>query len=274
MTFEGSLGVLSGEATELVYIDGERASQLDWETYNAPVIKLGAIWDLDPRWTFNADYWMTLTHGNGYLTDRDWESGIAEPSDISKHPHTKTTKASAIDLSASYWLLSKSDYKVGVTGGLFGQKMHYEARGGSYNYDFGEDVGTIPHDTLGVSYQQIFLTLYLGLSGDYRVGKSQYGAQIKWSPLVKAEDFDTHHLIDTTYDGKGSGHSTYASLSFNYAYQLSPRMKIYSEYTFTKFSEKNINLKIDDGSETFYLKDGGGAANESSLISVGLKYSF
>lgn len=273
MTFEGSLGVLNGEATELVYFGGERVSQLDWETYDAPVIKLGAIWDLNSRWTFSADYWKTLTEGHGYMTDRDWQSGIAEPSDISKHPDTDTTKASAIDLSASYWLLSQTDYKVGIIGGLFGQKIKYEARGGSYNYDFGEDVGTIPQDTLGISYQQTFLTLYLGLGGDYRVGKSQFGAQIKWSPLVKAEDFDTHHLNDTTYNGEGSGHSTYTSLSFSYAYHLSPKMKIYSEYAYTKFSEKNINLKIDDGSDSFRSKDGGGVASESSLISVGLKYS-
>ncbi|WP_257254589.1 MULTISPECIES: omptin family outer membrane protease [unclassified Endozoicomonas] len=276
VTLEGSLGVLNGEATELVYFGAEKVSQLDWKTDNAPVIKLGAIWDLNASWTFTANYWMTLTDGDGHMTDRDWdwESGISEPSHISKHPDTKTTKAFTIDLSASYWLLSQSHYKVGVTGGLLSQKTQYEARGGSYNYGFGQYVGTFPDDTLIISYEQKFSTLYLGLGGNYRRGKSEFGAQVKWSPLVKADDFDTHHLRNTTFKSEGDGNSTYTFLSLNYAYHLNPVMKIYGEYAYTKFSEKNMNVTINDGLDTYYVEDAGGAASESSVISIGLKYSF
>ncbi|MER2495439.1 omptin family outer membrane protease [Vibrio neptunius] len=279
VTLEGSFGVLNGSSTELVYSSstGRKLSQLDWEIHNVPIIKLGAAWDVNDKWTLTGSFWSVLTDdGDAHMEDRDWlNANQSSPTDISISPDTKLRDAHEIDINAIYWLLSQSNYKVGALAGYQYNLFKWDGIGGTYSYNNGANVGSFPN-VVGIDYKQEFSVLYLGLAGEYTLDKSDFGAQLKWSPWVNATDVDHHNRRDLTFYEQSDFNSDFLSLSLNYGYKFTPSMKLYAEYVYTKYSEARADTTIVNNSTgvTSFVANGAGLDNQNSTISVGLKYTF
>ena len=275
---EGAVGLLNGSSTELVYEDGKKISQLDWKIKNVPIIKLGAAWDINESWTVKGGLWSAMNNdGDAHMEDRDWlEPNQSSPSDISTHPGTKLRNAYEIDLNTTYWLLNKSNYKVGALTGFQYTQFKWDAIGGTYQYDNGTDVGTFPNNEVGIDYKQEFKVFYLGLAGEYSIDKSDFGAQVKWSPWVDAKDTDNHKFRDEVFYDKSSGHSDFISLSLNYGYNFTPNVKLYAEYAYTIYDEaKADTTQIEnDTGDVYHSPNSAGLDNKNSVVSLGLKYNF
>ncbi|MCL1126601.1 omptin family outer membrane protease [Shewanella surugensis] len=278
LMLEGSLGILNGSSTELVYdSDGSKLSQLDWDINNVPIIQLGATWNLNDNWTVKGSFWSILTDdGNANMKDRDWlDPYQSTPTDISVSPDTKLREAYEFDLNVTYWLISQQSYKLGVVSGYQYNTFKWDGIGGSFSYDNGADIGVFP-DTVGIDYEQEFSALYLGLAGEYIFQQSEIGMLLKWSPWVNAKDVDNHNMRDLTFYEKGNESSDYLSLSLNYGYNFTSQVKLYVEYVYTKYFETKADTTIVENStgDSYFIPNGAGLDNENSTISVGVKYTF
>ncbi|WP_252724330.1 omptin family outer membrane protease [Vibrio hepatarius] len=275
---EGAIGLLNGSSTELVYDDGQKLSQLDWKIENVPIIKLGATWDINEKWTVKGGFWSVMSdNGDAHMEDRDWEDpNQSSPTDISISPDTKLRNAYEIDLNATYWLLSESNYKIGALAGYQYNQFKWDGIGGTYSYNNGADVGSFPDNSVGIDYKQEFKVFYLGLAGEYSINKSDFGAQVKWSPWVDAKDRDNHNERDLTFYEQSNGNSDFVSLTLNYGYNFTPNVKLYAEYVYTIYDEAKAKTTMIDNAtgEVDSFDNSAGLDNKNSLVSVGLKYSF
>ncbi|MGF1740290.1 omptin family outer membrane protease [Vibrio profundum] len=279
LTLEGSLGVLNGSSTELVYDNtGRKLSQLDWEIDGVPIIKLGAIWDVDYTWTLKASFWSVVTSdGDAHMEDRDWQdANQSTPTDISIHPDTKLRGAYEFDINSTFWILYQSTYRVGALSGYQYNEFKWDGIGGTYSYNNGANVGTFA-DVVVIDYKQQFNVFYLGLVSEYQLGqRSDFTVLLKWSLWANAKDVDNHYLRDLTFFDNSNEDSNFVSLSLNYGYQFTPRMKLYAEYVYTKYSEARADtITVDNTTgNTTLSPNAAGLDNDHATASIGLKYLF
>ena len=274
---EGALGLLNGSSTELVYRDGKKLSQLDWEIENVPIIKLGATRDINEQLTFKGGLWSVMNDdGDAHMEDRDWLTpNQSSPSDISIHPDTKLRNAYEIDLNATYWLAINSNYRMGALVGYQYNQFKWDGIGGTYRYNNGANVGAFSNIVV-IDYKQEFQVFYLGFAGEYNIDRSEFFAQVKWSPLVDAKGVDNHRLRNLTFYEQSNGDSDFVSLTLNYGYNFTPRAKLYAEYVYTVYEEAKADTKLVNNTtgQVSYSPNSAGLDNENSTVSVGIKLIF
>ncbi|MCL9780188.1 omptin family outer membrane protease [Vibrio sp. S4M6] len=279
VTFEGSLGVLNGSSTELVYeSSGRKLSQLDWEIEDVPIIKLGIIWDVESDLTLQGRIWSVLTsNGDAHMEDRDWQdANQSSPTDISIHPDTKLRHAFEIDLNSIYWFVQQVNYKVGLLSGYQYNEFKWDGIGGTFSYNNGANVGSFA-DVVVIDYKQQYSVFYLGLAGEYTLGsRSEFATSVKWSPWVYAKDVDNHYLRNLRFYDDSNELSNFVSLSVNYGYRFSSQTKIYAEYVYTKYFEARADTTTVNTSTgaTSFSPNAAGLDNEHSTVSIGLNYLF
>ncbi|WP_076589122.1 omptin family outer membrane protease [Vibrio ostreicida] len=276
LALEGSLGFLNGASTENVFdTTGKKVSQLDWKIDNVPIIKLAAALDLNEKWTLKGGFWSAITDdGDAHMEDRDWlVANQSDPSHISISPDTKLRHAYELDLSATYWFLKRDQYQLGAVGGYQYTTFKWDGIGGSYSYNNGANVGTFPN-AVGIDYKQEFGALYLGMAGSYQLNQSEFGFLVKWSPFVDASDVDHHYMRGNTYYEDSNELSDMIALTLNYGYHVTPQIKLYAEYAYTKYEEARADMTIVTNSGVGYVPNAASLDNHNSTATVGVKYTF
>lgn len=275
------LGILSGQAKELVYDPdegGRKLSQLDWKYSNAPIIKGSFEWNALSRLSVGASGWMTIASHNGQMDDYDWlDESQRKWTEHSSHGNTHLEYANEFDLNVKGWILNEPTYRFGVMAGYQESRFSFTAKGGSYRYDNGAYVGNFSAGLTGISYKQRFKVPYIGLVGDYRYKKFEFGGAFKYSGWVHASDDDEHHYRQTTFTGKIRNQSYY-SLAGNVAYYLTDNAKIYVEGVWSHATNKKGSTSIhgfdDDGAFSETVPNSAGIESRSFMTAIGLRYAF
>lgn len=276
---ELALGRLQGVAKEYVYSSrtGQQLSQLDWRTSNLPIVKAAISWPVASWLTLDARGWTAINSGRANMNDYDWEvAGQSHWSEWSYSPNTKVNSAHEIDVSATGWLLQLPAYKAGVVAGYQVTRFSWTATGGHYEYNNGADIGDFDPNVPGISYRQKYSFPYVGIAGQYRRGDWEFNSLVKFSPWVKAEDFDIHHNTRTSFSEKANG-ARYYGINLDAGYYVTPAARLFAQVSWNKFFEVKANgteTDMDDNTTVNHGANSAGLENKSYVISLGLQYRF
>jgi plasminogen activator len=279
VTASTSLGWLGGGSKEYVYdtYTGRKISELNWKINNTAIIKGDISWDPLSWLTLNARGWTTLASSGSGMDDYDWlDASQSHWTHWSNSPNTRLNYANELDVNARAWLIKHPDYKVGAVVGYQQTRFSWTAFGAHYEYDNGKEVGDLPRGIRGIGYQQKFSMPYLGLAGGYRYRDLEFNTLLKFSPWVVAKDNDEHYMRDMTFREKTSG-SNYYSASVDAGYYVTPNAKVFTEFTWSKYSQSKGGTQIIDrvsGQSSHEPGDAAGIENKNYSVTAGLQYRF
>lgn len=279
--FSGSIniGTLSGQTKERVYDpdeNGRKVSQLNWKYSNAAIVRGELDWNLIPNLSLGAAAWSTIASKSGNMGDYDWlKSSQTKWTDYSRHPDTHLNYANEFDLNVKTWILKDKDYRAGILAGYKENRYSFNAKGGTYSYDNGADIGHFQDKMVVIGYKQRYKIPYVGLLGCYRYKQFEAEADFKYSGWVKTSDNDEHYLKKTTYRAK-INKQKYYSLTGGIGYYLSDNAKVYVDGTWSRANNKKGDLSAYDYSDnsTESESNGAGIENYNFISTMGLKYIF
>lgn len=276
LTLDASLSVLNGKASEYVYEDGSKLSELNWKIRNVPIVKAGLTWDLYSRVTLNINGWTTLTSGDSGMDDYDWMiPGQKHWSDWSSSPATRLNDANQYDINLTGWVIKGEDYQLGPVIGYQETRLSWLATGGHYNYNNGTDIGDFPDGARLIGYKQKFMVPYFGVAGKLVYDKFDFVAQFKFSPWVEARDNDEHYMREISFQETISN-SNYYSGVLNAGYSITPQTRIFTEVSWTRFSEGRGSTMVRSyAPEERNSKSGdAGIENHNYIVGAGIKHNF
>lgn len=274
-----SLGQLQGEAKERVYDPeegGRKVSQLNWKYNNAAIIKGDFAWDFSPWASLGFNGWTTLASSGASMDDYDWlDTSKSQWTDWSSHSNTKLNYANEFDINIKGWLLNEEQYRLGLLAGYQQSAFSWLAKGGSYNYNSGNDIGNWPRGELSIGYKQKFKLPYIGLVGRYQYEKFETNLVFKYSNWVSANANDEHYARNTTFKDDVNNARYYAVVA-DVGYYVTPQAKVYLEGSWNQYQEKRGSVSSHDRSDGSYtkFKDSGSMENEFYTVTLGVKYSF
>ena len=274
-----SLGQLQGEAKERVYEpkEGDRkVSQLNWKYNNAAILKADLAWDLLPWASLGFNGWTTLASAGAAMDDYDWQDiSQSKWTEWSTHPETRLNYANEFDINMKAWLLNEDQYRVGVLAGYQQSSFSWLAKGGSYSYSNGTEIGNFPRGQPGIAYMQKFKLPYIGLSARYKYEKFETNLLFKYSDWVDTTTNDEHYARGVTFKDDVNNSRYYAVVA-DVGYYFTPQAKVYLEGSWNQYQEKRGSLSYYSPSEGVYEKenDAGSIENEFYTVTMGMKYSF
>lgn len=274
-------GYLSGQAHEYVYWadeGGHTASELVWDIDSAYMFGIGgSIRPLD--WlNINADIWVNLGDGEGYMVDYDWMVVGMDWTDQSVHDDTDVTQAFIFDVNVEMTMLESDTVALFGIAGYRHDAFEWEARGGSYVYSvngFRDSTGNFPNNMLGITYEQKFNVPYLGIGFNADIDRFHIAAKVIGSIFVNGEAIDHHHARNlVTYDDF-SGESM---LAFDIAlgYDITDAIALLAEFSYEKYDtmQGDSEWHFNDVGAVYTLKDGAGADLETTMFSLNMVYNF
>ena len=279
ITVNTSMGWLGGESREYVYDTdtGRKISELNWKINNTAIIKGDLTWDPLYWLTLNVRGWTTLASSGAEMDDYDWDNASQSHwTHWSNSPDTRLNHANEFDVNARIWLIRRPDYKMGALVGYQQTRFSWTAFGGHYQYDNGRDVGDFPAGERGIGYQQKFSMPYIGLASGWRYRNVEFNALLKYSPWVEAKDNDEHYMRDLTFREKTSN-SSYYSASVDAGYYVTPDAKVFTEFTWSRYSQGKGGTHIIDrvsGESEYEAGNAAGLENKNYSLTAGLQYSF
>ncbi len=271
---------LTGESHELVYwpeYNNHKASELTWKIDSLYMANINATLDIYNDWFIHFDGWFKVTDGDGAMDDYDWMNVGGDWTDWSHHDDTDVTSASMIDISGGWKAVNKERFTLS---GLVGYKRDvfgWESYGGSYIYSesgFRDSSGNFADGALGISYEQTFSSIYVGLGAEFTLSDmiSLSGRAI-YSPIVQAEADDHHYESNfVTYDDFSGGDMFGFDVSV--IINISKSLALDVGYSYLNYDEMQGDSDWDYGYGIYTAADGAGADHNSSWFSVGLRYSF
>jgi plasminogen activator len=280
--FTGNMGAgyLTGEAHETVYWpsnNNHKASELTWDIDSLYMLGIGGSVQLN--WIkLNANIWLNIGDGDGYMEDYDWlEPGMAW-TDRSTHDNTDVTSGVMFDTNAEMSVLSTEQVTIFGILGFRHDSFEWEARGGTYLYSvygFRDVEGTFPHGTLGVTYEQTFDVPYAGIGVNANLDKLHIGAKLTGSIFVSGESVDHHPLRDLVVYDEFSNETMWA-FDVGVSYDITNAINLKIAYAYERYESMTGDARWDYDREGYSqtISDSAGADLETSLLSLAMSYSF
>lgn len=194
---QGSIGIMSLQANEYVYSGNYTVSHLIWDTM-APVLRGSISIDVIDRLSVGAEGSIAAL-GRSYMEDYDWLAGddtFANWTDRSQHPDTRLDHYWTGAVSLGYEVVRAEDASVRLRAGLKYTDVKWNAYGGSYIYSvsgFRDSAGSFPAGTPGISYQQQFPEVFVGVDGEQTYANNlRVGAMLRGGLTVQASATDDH----------------------------------------------------------------------------------
>lgn len=85
--------------------------------------------------------------------------------------------------------------------------------------------------------------LFIGVVGNYRIGKFEVGCLAELSDWVNSDDHDNHYKTVMIYETKGED-ARYYSYNLNLAYYFVPEANVFMNETLTKHTEAKGSVDI------------------------------
>ena len=265
---------------ELVYSPstGKKLSELIWKADDVQMLGIQFDYLASKRWFLHISYKTNLSD-NAQMDDYDWlKDGISDWSHWSTHPNTKLDKFTILDISWNNQLKSDSDIQKEVVIGYKIENRAFKAYDGSYIYSsnsgFRDQSGNF--SGLGISYEEEFKTLYLGLNLKKYYDRFILSGRIAYSPKVTATNIDTHHNRYFTNNNTFAD-TTMKELSANVEYPINKSISLALNYLRVDYDETEgmtTRTYYDGATEatpgTVWRYSGAGISNSYSSMNVGL----
>lgn len=295
-SIHGSLGMLKGEAHEIVYepaVD-HRLSELIWDISGITMGGVVGTINFYNIFRLNIGYWSALTEGNGGMEDYDWYL-FDQPdtwTHLSQHD-VKIVNGWIFDVNVSTELYKfqsgmslrgqvgvKQDYwkwedsvKKYIYSSL-GHPLAEPSPGYSweqYNPTAIRDI-IIPGDGgRCIDYNQSFTIPYIGVSMENAWDKFRINGYLNLSVGVSAEDHDFHRLREIHFKGTFSG-GTYVGVGLSALYNIDNSIYVMAAYDYQSIPEIKGDTEIEEtGIE---ITDGAEISNEHSMLSVAVGMTF
>lgn len=287
--YQGSLrigtGYLTGTAHEIVNAGSfseNHMSRLNWEIDELYMGGFG--FSFQKEWVvLHGDVWISAKDGEGSLDDYDWVMEDRNDwSDWSHHDDT-TVEATMYDLTAEFLIpyFTSDHFAISLFLGFKHDTFNWDARGGTYIYStttFRDTTGTFPGGQLGISYEQIYKTPYIGVGLRGVFSRFEFSGRFIASSLVSSEGDDIHHLrnLNITSDmDDGNMYSVDLSGSFAFTKNWIAQLA----FTHTSYDDLKGNATYntvgdnEDLVSTTYL-DAQSMALDLSMISFSVIYTF
>lgn len=280
LTVEAFAGYFTGTAREYVYSvqgGGRKVSQLNWDTDAAALGGRVAFRPLD--WlTVRARGWSTVA-GSSDMADYDWLGGYYGMNSWTHRSvsQTDTVKAWQADISAAAAIYDFGDLGFSAIGGYRHFNAKWKAVGGSYVYSsqngFRDVQGVFPHGQLGIAYEQIWHTPYLGIGMSTNSGDWSFSGELIGSPFVMGEAKDYHAMRSLTFRDK-FGLSSMIGASASAEYRLSPVLSLTGRVEYQNYLGATASTRIADGVAGTIANTPrplAGADAETLMLSLGVK---
>lgn len=286
-----SLGKLNGELGEYVYdpdgsfagIPGYKLSQLNWQINSVSVLGIGLTLHMDEQVRVNFDYWKNVAEGDGTMDDYDWLYPGLDWSDWSHHENTPVKEVSRLDFNGEFQLFHSAALIKSLNGvvGLRRDHFAWESIGGYgiYSVNAYRDTPVVFPDVPGISYQQTFTAPYFGLNLQ---SASDIGVPVRltlglrYSPLVRGEDVDIHHLRSLRFE-TDARNGTWYGVDVKADFAIDDRLSLNLSYFNQHYSEMKGGMMVTDlvtGGQAFYGGDSAGLDHSSSMFSLGIRSDF
>ncbi|HOW97893.1 MAG TPA: omptin family outer membrane protease [Kiritimatiellia bacterium] len=267
-SLRGSVGLLDGQADELVYepeMDDYKLSELNWDlsglamggaVLSAAAGKLGC----------NAGFWVALTQGDGEMKDYDWFIPGMDWTDYSRS-EVDVESAYSLDINANYLIYGRPE--IGIRGVLGFKHDYWEwsDSGQEFIYStfgFRDTIGSFEGQNV-IDYQQTFDIPYVGLNLDGRAGPLGWNAYALYSPLVSAEDKDHHILRDLHFEEDFDGGDFFA-LGVSGSYRIGKQFFLSGAVDYQDIPEITGDMLIVEDGESY--EDSAGIANNNLMVSL------
>ena len=217
----------------------EKLSELIWEANDVSLLGIKFDYLLSKKTFLQVNYKMNITDGNSMMTDYDWlKTGNSDWSHRSIHPNTKLDKLTIFDISMKNKIEDKSKINTHVVLGYRVENKSFKAYDGSYIYSssggFRDLEGSF--SGLGISYEESFKTIYLGLDIDRPFKKWLFNLKLTYSPKVIATNKDTHHNRYFTNNNTFSN-TTMTGIDSSISYPLTKNISLALNYLQVKYDE-------------------------------------
>jgi omptin len=192
------LGYMNAKSHERVFDEdtGRKVSKLIWNMDQAAIAQVDLGVRLKPdmaiklRGTFGID-------GDAGMRDYDWldESSPDDWTDRSIHDDTRLDRYSRIDANFQWDFVNTRPATVGALVGVRVTDIQWSAYGGDFVYSdaaFRDTSGSFDDGARVITYNQNFVTPYLGLSAGYDQGDLALNATVIASVVAKGDGEDQH----------------------------------------------------------------------------------
>ncbi|MDD4871549.1 MAG: omptin family outer membrane protease [Kiritimatiellae bacterium] len=285
INLRGSVGLLNGEARELVYDfeSGRRrkASELIWDLKSLYMIGGVVSANICNWFNVNLGIWTAVNEGNGNMVDYDWvldTPNAPSPNDWTDRSFSdvKVTEATVFDLNASIIMFNWQDI---VFRGIIGFKQdswEWEDSGQDYVYSslsFRDTTGSFEGQNV-INYDQTFTVPYLGISANGPLGPVNIGVYLLYSSAVSAEDNDFHVLRGIHFTEKFSS-GDYIAMGINTTYHISDQLFVSGAIDYQSIPEINGDMELTDpNGETQSYSNTAGIQHNSTMFSVSIGCKF
>ena len=277
-----SLGLLNGEAHELVYnpSSGKKVSELIWDLDN--VLMLGTGVTVSPlSWLrLNADIGVAVTEGDGNMDDYDWMLANYDGyTHWSTHDDLEIDKGLTLDLNAEFAILRHNQSVLFAVVGYRHDNWGWVARGGDYIYStnsLGDTRGSFQDGSEVISYEQTYDTPYVGIGFKADLTPVSISGRLIGSTLVSAKDEDIHHLRNIRFE-EDFDNGDMIGIDFAVTYQLNAKMALVGSFQYLEFNEikgETVATDLTTGQSYLPQGDSAGLDNETSTIALAFTYSF
>lgn len=277
LSLSTSIGYLTGKSEEFVYQlpTGRKLSQLNWDIKGEAILRGEANYRLLEWLDFNAQGWINFDSGNARMDDYDWlNPNQYEWTHWSHHDDTSLKQANQFDLGLRAWFFQRPNYRLAGIAGYQRSLFSFDAHGGCYTYDNGQDQGCFRPGIKVIGYKQTYESPYLGFAGNYQINNFEFNGIFRASSWTKASDVDQHYLRDLTFKETGS-QSDYYNFVLNAGYFVKPQFKIFAEGSFSYFPNHHASTEIidnDTGESNYYPGGSAGLANRNYIVALGIQY--
>lgn len=287
-----SAGVLDGDAGEYVYdayglasgIPGYKVSQLNWQSEGVQMVGIGATVRVSDRLRLNLDHWTNRSDDGATMDDYDWLYIGLDWSHWSHHDNTTLLDTSINDVNAEYTLYQFKGGEMNISGmlGYRQERMKWESVGGFGVYSvfaYRDALVQFPYIP-GITYEQRYDTPYIGfaLNASGKAGDMPIVTRIgmRYSRWVSAEDLDIHHLRSLQFEESGDN-GEWKSVDLNLDFYLTNNWSLnlmYSHQAYDEIKTPTVVTDLNTAAVTVYPGEAAGLDYSSSLVSVGMTYTF
>jgi len=197
MAFQGSFGMLNGEAKEHVYDydTGSRRqlSRLDWDLTSILMGGANGSARMMDNLTVNGGIWLALSEGSGEMDDYDWLNPNSSDWTHYSLSDVDVTTGIILDLNVAWDLFAWDQGVARVMAGYKYNKWSWEDHGVFLLYP---EYGYVPEPQYGengIDYEQELHIPYVGGSLDWSpMSDLILSGYMIYSPIVSANDRDDH----------------------------------------------------------------------------------
>jgi len=275
---------LATTSHEFVYdsSNGKKVSELIWKADDVQMLGAKFDYSLSKTSFIQVDYKINLS-SEAVMDDYDWlKDDISDWSDWSHHQNTKLDNFTIFNISINNKIKSNSDIEKNILIGYKVEKRAFKAYDGTYIYSssggFRDQSGYF--SGLGISYEETFKTLYLGISVKKYYPKYIISGKLTYSPKVTITNQDKHHY---RYFINNNVFSDTKMIAINATaeYPINKTISLALNYINVQYDETQgitIRSYYDGATEeiagTIRTYGGGGISNSYSSLNIAIVAKF